>query len=104
LKGIKFILFYFRTELAVKFKIVAANRNVAPSTCFEVEKPYPIVGVVKRMRCTGVIILLAPAINAEEFGSCELSTSYSGVFNEDQISKLKAERGKYKLIWRKRML
>jgi hypothetical protein len=87
-------------ELAQKFEVVAILKSIAQPPPMEVDKTYRILHVFKRLRLTRLIALAFR--DDEGIIVCLLSSSYSLVVNDSDISELNAEEGKYKLICRKK--
>jgi hypothetical protein len=98
-------------ELAAKFKMISDNNKIAEIARpieVEFEKPYPILGAFRHLYLgSNPFITLSIQItddDAEDFrvGHCNLSPAYSRVFDNNDISELNANAGKYKLIYRKK--
>jgi hypothetical protein len=89
-------------ELAQKFKVVAVLKSIARTPPMNVDKPYRILHVFNRLHLTRLIAL--ELRDDEGIIVCLLSSSYSLVVDDSDISELKAEEGKYKLICRKKIV
>jgi hypothetical protein len=89
-------------DLTQKFKVVASITIIALPRFAEVNKPYSIMRVIKKLGIAGFIIFLVLGFNNNE-AMCVLDPCYSLAFKDNYISEINSDSGRYKLIFRKNL-
>jgi hypothetical protein len=87
----------------LKFKIMAATNSFIRPLCVEGDRPYPIMEISKSSPFPGglPIIIMKIQSNDGEQRTCLLSSIYSVVVGDKDVSEINAEPGKFKLLYKK---